>query len=163
MKSTLNIENLNLELRTNAKIGIVVAEYNKDITQGLLDGALNFLKQTGLTDDQVSTFWVSGAVEIPLVLKALSKKKNYIGLISLGCVIQGDTAHFDYVCKYITEGVLQVSLDSELPISFGILTTNNQQEATDRSKFPSEDNKGAEAAYALVRQINTLREVFQSN
>ncbi len=161
MKIAQNIKPIEIDLRENSKIAIVTAEFNQEITKGLHEGAKDFLIQSGLTDKQIKEFWVSGAVEIPLVLKALAKK-GYQGIIALGCVIKGETAHFDYVCKFVTEGVLKVGLEEETPISFGVLTTNTLSEAQDRSRFPSEENKGAEAASALLKQILTLREIYQT-
>ncbi len=148
-----------IELRKNCKIAIVQAEFNHEITNGLSLGATDYLVKSGIKEHQIEKFIVSGAIEIPLIVKMLASKPRYQGIIALGCVIQGDTTHYDYVCKFVTEGILRVSLDQSLPISFGILTTNNLEQAQIRSKFPSQANKGRESAYALIKQIQLIRDI----
>ncbi len=148
-----------IELRKNCKIAIVQAEFNHEITEGLSLGVTDYLIKNGVQENQIEKFTVSGAIEIPLIIKMLAKKPRYQGIIALGCVIKGDTSHFDYVCKFVTEGILQVGLAEDLPISFGILTTNTLEQAQIRSKFPSANNKGLESAYALIKQIQLIREI----
>lgn len=117
------------------KIGIVVSEFNKPITDSLLRSALNRAKDYNLDDSNITVVHVAGSVEIPLILQTMAKSGKYNALLAIGCVVQGATPHFDYVCKFVTEGVLRVQLDNNMPIGFGILTCNNQQQAEERKNL----------------------------
>lgn len=125
------------------KSGIVVSKFNAFITTQLLEGALQELRKKKAADPVV--IWVPGAVEIPLACQQLAKRSDLDFVIALGCVIQGDTPHFDYVCSIVTQGVTRVMLDEQKPVIFGILTTNTLEQAIQRAAL-DRDNKGGEAA-----------------
>lgn len=133
----------------NKKIAIVVARFNTDITDQLLITARNALHQHKVSEKNIQVVWVAGAMEIPLALLLLAKTKKYDCLIALGCVIRGETPHFDYVCKMAQEGILKVSLDHSVPIGFGILTVNNKRQAEERFQL------GAEATVAALELVAT--------
>jgi 6,7-dimethyl-8-ribityllumazine synthase len=135
------------------KVGIVVSRFNELITKSLAETAILTLSKAGLNTHHIDLLWVPGAHEIPLILQSLAKQKKYQGLIALGCVIKGDTAHFDVVVDAVNKGTLRVSLDHHLPITTGVLTTTNLQQALDRSESNSVHNKGHEAALALLELI----------
>ena len=136
------------------KVAIVAAKFNSQITEMLLSAAQEELKNSNIQD--VDIFKVPGACEIPTMLNHLAQKKIYDGFISIGAVIQGETPHFDYVCKMAQEGILQVSLKYNIPIIFGILTTDNIQQALERADI-NKQNKGASFAKALVEMIDNLK------
>ncbi len=117
---------------SNYKVGIVVAQFNLDITNKLLDSAMTMLTDYGIPKRELEVFKVAGCVEVPLILQKLAASRSYDCLVALGAVIRGQTPHFDYVCKIVSEGVLEVMLKLEVPIGFGILTTNNHKQALAR-------------------------------
>ncbi len=135
------------------KIGIVCAKFNAYITKSLLMGALEGLKDHNVGEKNIDTFWVPGAFEIPFVFE--KKFTNYDAMIAIACVIKGDTPHFDYVCKGITEGITLAVHEHKKPGIFCVLTTNNQQEAEERAK-PDRTNKGYEAAIAAIEMANLI-------
>ena len=109
----------------DVKIGIVTARFNEFITSKLLGGAIDGLKRHDVKEDQIDVAWVPGAFEIPLIAQAMVKSKKYDAVICLGAVIRGATSHYDYVCNEVSKGIAQVSLQSEIPVMFGVLTTDN--------------------------------------
>lgn len=139
-------------------IGIVVGRFNDFITNRLLDGAVNTLKQYGVPQENIDTAWVPGAFEIPLVAKKMAQKEKYDAIITLGAVIRGDTPHFDYVCNEAAKGISTVSLQTEKPVIFGILTTDTTEQALERSGIKA-GNKGAEAAVAAVEMANLIKAI----
>ncbi|WP_448590044.1 6,7-dimethyl-8-ribityllumazine synthase [Thermodesulfobium sp.] len=152
------------EGKLNAKdlrIGIVVSRFNSIITSRLLDGALDCLKRHECQDKNISIYYVPGAWEIPLTLKKLSKLKRFDGIIALGAVIRGETPHFDYVAAETSKGIALVSLEQELPISFGVLTTDTMEQAIDRSGGKA-GNKGFDSALSLIETIQLLKTVTVS-
>jgi len=130
------------------KAGIAVSRFNEDITKKLLDAAKTALQESGIKETDITVLEVPGAVEIPYALQELARTKKYTVLIAIGCVIQGDTPHFDYVCKMAQEGTLRVSLDHHIPIGFGVLTVNTEKQARARIHV------GAEAAMAALELAN---------
>ena|ERR1019366_3952031 len=120
------------------QIGIVVAQFNQNITQGLHESTLKRAKAYSIPDKNIDSILVAGAVEIPLALQHMAKQNHYQALVAIGCVIKGDTAHFDYVAKFVTDGVLRVQLDFHIPIAFGVLTCNNEAQALERTHLGSE-------------------------
>ncbi len=134
------------------RIGIVVARFNEFVTRPLLDGALRGLAEVGVRDFDRTVAWVPGAVEIPLVGQALLERDDCDAVIGLGAVIRGDTAHFDYVCKAVTEGVGRTALDCRKPFIFGVLTVDTIEQAAERAG-EGPDNKGFEAALAAVEMV----------
>ncbi|MCL0102048.1 6,7-dimethyl-8-ribityllumazine synthase [Dehalococcoidia bacterium] len=137
------------------RFAIVVARFNQGITSKLLWGAQEALSENRVLDDDVTVVWVPGAFEIPLVAKRLAKTRLYSGVICLGAVIRGETAHFEYVAHCSTTGVSQAALDTEVPMALGILTTENVDQAEARVLSDS-SNKGFEAALAVLETANTL-------
>lgn len=140
------------------KYAIVVGEFNQHITEKLLEGALSRLEEHGITQDHIAVFKVPGAVEIPLAAQLLAKKREYLAIICLGAVIRGDTDHYDYVCEQVSQGCQQVMLAFEIPVIFGILTTNNEQQAQDRIGG-KEGHKGKDAADAAIAMVNIVKTI----
>lgn len=140
------------------KYAIVVGEFNQYITEKLLEGALSRLEEQGITQDHIHVFKVPGAVEIPLAAQLLAKKRDYLAIICLGAVIRGDTDHYDYVCEQVSQGCQQVMLAFEIPVIFGILTTNNEQQAQDRIGG-KEGHKGKDAADAAIAMVNIVKTI----
>jgi 6,7-dimethyl-8-ribityllumazine synthase len=131
------------------KIAIVVAAFNEFITKELLAGALSTLKEGGISEERIDIKWVPGAFELPLMAKYLLSQGNYSGVIALGCVIQGDTDHYQFICQSTAQGLMQVSLETQLPVIFGVLTTHNLEQAMDRIGGKV-GHKGVEAAQTLL-------------
>jgi len=120
------------------KIGIVVAQFNAHITEQLYESAVARAADYGIAADNIATIRVAGAVEIPLALQSLAERDEYRALLAVGCVINGETPHFDYVCKFVTEGILRVQLDTSVPIGFGVLTCGNEAQAVARAHLGGE-------------------------
>jgi 6,7-dimethyl-8-ribityllumazine synthase len=120
------------------KVGIVTAQFNTDITSRLQQSALDRAEAYGILPENIDIIPVAGAIEIPLVLQHMAQSKKYNVLLAIGCVIKGETPHFDYVCKFVSEGILRVQLDQSMPIGFGVLTCNNPEEAESRATLGSE-------------------------
>jgi 6,7-dimethyl-8-ribityllumazine synthase len=142
----------------SAQFGIVVSDFNETITTKLLAGAVNRLKERGVPDSHVFVVHVPGAVEIPLTAQMLAKTKKYAAIICLGAVIRGDTDHYDYVCQQVSQGCQQVMLEHELPVIFGILTTNNERQAEERIGGAM-GHKGVESADAAIMMVEVMRQV----
>jgi len=140
------------------KIGIVVSRYNHFITEKLLDGALDGFKSHGGDDDKVTIVRVPGAFEIPLLADKLAASGRYDALVCLGAVIRGDTPHFDYVCDAVTRGIGAAVQAHKIPIGFGVLTTNDVQQAMERAGA-KDANKGYEALLTVVEIISVLRQL----
>ena len=143
---------------SNIKIGIVVSRFNDFITNKLLDGALDGLTRHGVAESDVDVAYVPGAFEMPLVASKLAKSKKYDAIICLGAVIRGSTSHYDYVCNEVSKGVAQVSLSEGLPVIFGVLTTENIEQAIERAGTKS-GNKGYDCALSAIETVNLLRAV----
>jgi len=140
------------------KIGIVVGRFNEFITSKLVGGALDVLKRNDVSEENIDIAWVPGAFEIPLITKKLANTGKYDAIITLGAVIKGSTPHFDYVCAEVSKGVAQISLQTDLPVIFGVLTTNNIEEAIERAGTKA-GNKGADAAFSAIEMINLIKEI----
>ncbi len=138
------------------KFALVVSRFNSFITERLLEGALDCLRRQGVAEDDLMVARVPGAWEIPVVVKRLAQSKAYDGVICLGAVIRGSTPHFDYVAAEVSKGIAQVSLESGLPISFGILTTDTLEQAIERAGSKA-GNKGFAAAEAAIEMVNLLK------
>lgn len=137
------------------KFGIIVARFNSFITEKLLDGALDSIVRSGGKDEDIDIVWVPGAFEIPLVAKKLAESQKYDALICLGVVIRGATPHFDVVVNEVSKGSAQVSLDTGVPVLFGVLTTETIEQAIERSGTKA-GNKGAEVAIAAIEMANLV-------
>ena len=143
------------------RFGIVVSRFNDFITEKLLSGALDALTRTGAKENDIQIIKVPGAFEIPLAAKKAAQTGRYDAVICLGAVIRGATPHFDYVCAEVSKGVAQVGLDSELPVIFGVLTTDTVEQAIDRAGTKS-GNKGWQAAMSAVEMANLMGTVAQA-
>src|SRR5699024_11109584 len=141
---------------TELTIGIVVGRFNELITDRLLAGATGTLKQYGIAEERIDVAWVPGAFEIPLVAKKMAQQTKYDAIITLGAVIRGDTPHFDYVCNEVAKGVSTVSLQTEKPVIFGVLTTDTTDQALERSGIKA-GNKGSDAAVAAIEMANLIK------
>lgn len=137
------------------RLGIVVAEFNNHITDQLHRGALKRAEEYGIAANGIKTIKVAGCVEIPLVLQQLALSEKYDALLAIGCVIQGDTPHFDYVCKFVTEGVLRVQLDYNLPVGFGILTCDSEEQAQARVGI------GGQFVDAVLQQAQAIKPLLK--
>jgi 6,7-dimethyl-8-ribityllumazine synthase len=138
------------------RLAIVAGRFNAHVTRPLLDGALATLGEHGLERDAVAVHWVPGAFEIPLVARRLAASGSVEAVICLGAVIRGETAHFDYVAGPCAAGIAQAALDTGVPVIFGVLTTNDEQQALDRAGG-CEGNKGSEAALTAIEMVTLLR------
>ena len=137
------------------RIGIVVGRFNETIGKRLLEGALDCLVRHGLRDEDITVVWVPGAFEIPLAAHRLAASGEVDALVTLGAVIRGETAHFDYVCAHAANGVGRASVDTGIPITFGVLTTNDSDQARERSGGKA-GNKGFEAALAALEMASLM-------
>lgn len=136
-------------------MAVVVSRYNEDVSKRLLRGALAALAEHGVSEPDV--FWVPGALELPVTALALAEKGGHDAIICLGCVIRGETYHFEVVADQASAGLMQVQLDTGVPVTFGVLTTEDRDQAQARSGL--KNNKGAEAALAAIEMANLLREI----
>ena len=142
------------------RIAIVVSRYNINITQRLLDGASETLRKHGLVDDQIVSVWVPGAWEIPVVTQELLRRPDVVGVITLGAVIRGETTHDVHINTSVSQALMQLSLSTGKPVAFGVLTTNNVEQAMHRAGG-NVGNKGEEAANAILETLTALRETCQ--
>ena len=143
-------------LTTNGeKFCIIISRFNEFIGSKLLSGALDELKRHGIAEDTIDVVWVPGAFEIPVIAKKCAKSGKYNAIITLGAVIKGSTSHYDYVCAEVSKGVASVSLETEVPVIFGVLTTDNLEQAIERAGTKS-GNKGADAAKAAIEMANLM-------
>ena len=138
------------------KFGIVVARFNEFITSKLLGGALDTLHRHGADDALVDVAWVPGAYEIPMAAKKMAESKKYDAVICLGAVIRGSTSHYDYVCNEVSKGVAQVGLASGVPTIFGVVTTENIEQAIERAGTKA-GNKGFDSAMGVIEMVNLIR------
>ena len=138
------------------KFAIVVSRFNEFITSKLLSGALDALKRHDVSDKNISVAWVPGAFEIPLTTKKLASSKKFDAVICLGAVIRGSTSHYDYVCNEVSKGIASVSLSTGVPCMFGVVTTENIQQAIERSGTKA-GNKGFDAAVSAIEMANLFK------
>ncbi|WP_423364722.1 6,7-dimethyl-8-ribityllumazine synthase [Mycoplasma sp. P36-A1] len=143
---------------SNHKIGIVVARFNEFINTKLLNGALDCLTRHNIKDDNIDIIWVPGAFEIPLIADKLAQLKKYNAIICLGTVIRGSTSHYDYVCSEVSKGIAHVSLEYKIPVMFGVLTTENIEQAIERAGTKA-GNKGFDCAQGAIEMINLIEQI----
>ena len=143
---------------TDMKVGIVAGRFNEFITSKLVGGAMAGLLRHDVKDEDVDIAWVPGAFEIPLVASKMAKSGKYDAVICLGAVIRGDTTHYDYVCNEVSKGIATVSLESGIPVMFGVLTTENIEQAIARAGSKG-GNKGYDCALGAVEMVNLLRTI----
>lgn len=140
------------------KIGIVASRFNEFITSKLVSGAEDCLKRHGVSDDDMSVAWVPGAFEIPVIAKRMAKSGKYDAVICLGAVIRGATSHYDYVCAEVSKGIAAVSLDTGIPVLFGILTTDTIEQAIERAGTKA-GNKGSDCAMSALEMVNLIKNI----
>lgn len=143
---------------TNEKFCIIVSRFNEFITSKLLSGAVDELKRHGVKEDNIDIVWCPGAFEIPIVAKKCAKTKKYNAIITLGAVIKGSTSHYDYVCAEVSKGVASVGLETEIPVIFGVLTTDNIEQAVERAGTKA-GNKGSDAAKSAIEMASLLAKI----
>lgn len=139
------------------KFCIIVARFNEFIGSRLLSGAIDELKRHGADEKNIDIIWVPGSFEIPLIAKKAAKTNKYVAIITLGAVIKGATAHFDYVSAEVSKGVASVSLETGIPVIFGVLTCDNIEQAIERAGTKA-GNKGSEAAKSAIEMANILKQ-----
>lgn len=140
------------------RIGIVAARFNEFITSKLLCGALDGLKRHEVSEDSIDIAWVPGAFEIPLIASKMAKSGKYDAVICLGAVIRGSTSHYDYVCNEVAKGIAHISLNSDIPVMFGVLTTENIEQAIERAGTKA-GNKGFDCAVDAIEMVNLIRDM----
>lgn len=140
------------------KVGIVAARFNEFIVGKLVSGALDGLKRHDVAEEDIELAWVPGAFEIPMIAKRMVKSEKYDAVICLGAVIRGATTHYDYVCNEVAKGIAQVGLQTEVPVAFGIVTTENIEQAIERAGTKS-GNKGYDAATTVIEMVNLIRAI----
>lgn len=141
---------------TNLKFSIVVSRFNNFITEKLLDGAIDCLIRHNVKQDDIKIYWVPGAFEIPALARKLAQARNSDAIVCLGCVIRGETPHFDYIAAEVSKGIAQVSLETGIPVTFGVLTTDTIEQAIERAGTKS-GNKGFDAALTAIELANLYR------
>lgn len=142
----------------DVKIGIIAARFNEFITSKLLGGAVDALKRHDVDEENIEVAWVPGAFEIPLIASKMAKSKKYDAIICLGAVIRGNTTHYNYVCSEVSKGIAHVSLNSDIPVMFGVITTENIEQAIERAGTKA-GNKGFDCAVGAIEMINLIREI----
>ena len=149
-----NLSDIGLDLPSveNFKFGIVVSEWNNNITNSLLNGALETLYKCKSKENNIDVIFVPGSFELPQAAELLARKNIYDAIICIGCVIQGETRHFEFISTAVANGIMEVSLKNGIPVVFGVLTTNNIEQALDRSGG-KHGNKGVEAAATAIKMV----------
>ncbi len=140
------------------KIGIIAARFNEFITSKLLGGAMDALTRHDVNENDIEVCWVPGAFEIPLIADKMAKTGKYDAIIALGAVIRGSTTHYDYVCSEVSKGIASVSLDSGVPVMFGVLTTETIEQAIERAGTKA-GNKGFDCAMGAIEMVNLLKNI----
>ena len=140
------------------RIGIVAARFNEFITSKLISGAMDGLVRHNVTEDNIHIAWVPGAFEIPLIASKMARSGNYDAVICLGAVIRGATSHYDYVCNEVSKGIAAISLETGVPVMFGVVTTDNIEQAIERAGTKA-GNKGYDCALGAIEMVNLLRSI----
>ena len=151
----INVLEGKLIAKEGMKVGIVAARFNEIIVNKLLGGAIDGLVRHGVKEDNITAAWVPGAFEIPTIAKKMAESKKYDAVIALGTVIRGQTSHYDYVCNEVSKGVAQVSLETGIPVLFGIVTTENIEQAIARAGSKA-GNKGYDCALSAIEMVNLI-------
>ncbi len=140
------------------KVGIVASRFNEFITSRLVGGAMDGLLRHNVREEDIHVAWVPGAFEIPLIASKMAKSGKYDAVICVGAVIRGSTSHYDYVCSEVSKGIASVSLNSDIPVMFGVLTTENIEQAIERAGTKA-GNKGYDCALGAIEMVNLIREI----
>lgn len=144
----------------NIKVGIIAARFNEFIVSKLLSGAVDGLMRHNVLEDDIEVAWVPGAFEIPLIASKMAMSGKYDAVICLGAVIRGATSHYEYVCSEVSKGIANVTLKSDIPVLFGVLTTENIEQAIERAGTKA-GNKGYDCAISAIEMVNLIREIAQ--
>ena len=147
----------NVVAENNMRIGIVAARFNEFITSKLVAGAQDALRRHNVSEEDVDVAWVPGAFEIPLIASEMAKCGKYDAVICVGAVIRGDTTHYDYVCNEVSKGIAQVGLATGVPVLFGVITTENIEQAISRAGSKG-GNKGYDCALSAIEMVNLMRQ-----
>ncbi|MEE0105319.1 MAG: 6,7-dimethyl-8-ribityllumazine synthase [Lachnospiraceae bacterium] len=145
----------------NIRVGIVAARFNEFITAKLLGGAMDGLLRHDVKEEDIYVAWVPGAFEIPLIASKMAKSGKYDVVICLGAVIRGSTSHYDYVCNEVSKGIASISLETGIPVMFGVLTTDNIEQAIERAGTKA-GNKGYDCAVGAIEMVNLIHEIERS-
>ncbi len=145
-------------VKEHFNVAIVISRFNEEVTQALYEGALARLHELNFAKEHITVVWVPGAVEIPMTAQYLAHTDHYEAIICLGAVIRGETDHYDYVCQQVSYGCQRVALNNDLPIIFGILTTETDEQAIERAS-PKQGNKGGYCVDAALEMVSVLRQI----
>lgn len=140
------------------KVGIIASRFNEIITNKLLGGAVDGLVRHGVEENNITAAWVPGAFEIPLIAEKMAASKKYDAIICVGAVIRGSTSHYDYVCNEVSKGISQVSMKSGVPVLFGVITTENIEQAIERAGSKA-GNKGYDCALSAIEMVNLIKQL----
>ncbi len=140
------------------KVGIVVSRWNEFITKALLEGAMDALRRQGADTADITTASVPGSFEIPVAVQAMAQSGKYEAIVALGCIIRGETTHYDHIASAVTSGIASVTMSTGIPVSFGVVTTESIEQAIERAGSKA-GNKGAEAALVAVEMANLLKKI----
>ncbi len=154
----MNLLEGKLVAKKDMKVGIVASRFNEIIVNKLVGGAVDGLVRHGVDDSNISTAWVPGAFEIPLIAQKMAASGKYDAIIAVGAVIRGSTSHYDYVCNEVSKGVAQVGLNTGVPVLFGIVTTENIEQAIERAGSKA-GNKGYDCALSAIEMVNLIDEL----
>lgn len=154
----MNLLEGKLVAKKDMKVGIVASRFNEIIVNKLVGGAVDGLVRHGVEDANISTAWVPGAFEIPLIAQKMAASGKYDAVIAVGAVIRGSTSHYDYVCNEVSKGVAQVGLSTGVPVLFGIVTTENIEQAIERAGSKA-GNKGYDCALSAIEMVNLIDEL----
>jgi 6,7-dimethyl-8-ribityllumazine synthase len=139
-------------------VAIAVSRFNEEVTHRLYEGALQRLNELEIANDRIQVVWVPGAIEIPIIAKQLAESRKFAVIIALGAVIRGETNHYDYVCKQVSDGCLQIALEFNIPVIFGVLTTENLEQALERCDG-KKCHKGRDAVDAAFEMVSVLQQI----
>jgi len=154
----INIIEGDLVAKEGMKVGIVMSRFNEIIVTKLLGGAIDGLTRHGVDEDNITGAWVPGAYELPLVAKQMAESGKYDAVIALGAVIRGSTTHYDYVCNEVSKGIAHVALETGVPVMFGVLTTENIEQAIERAGSKV-GNKGYDCAVGAIEMVNLIDQI----
>ena len=154
----INVINGNVVAPEGMKVAIVASRFNEIITNKLLGGAVDGLVRHGMSEDDITAVWVPGAFEIPVIAKKLATSGKYDAVICVGAVIRGQTSHYDYVCNEVSKGIAHISMETGVPTLFGILTTDNIEQAVERAGSKA-GNKGYDCALSAIEMVNIMKQI----
>ncbi len=154
----VNVFEGDLYAKSDDKFCIVISRFNDFIGSKLLEGAIDTFKRLGVEDKNIDVIWTSGAFEIPLCAKFAAKSKKYSAIVTLGAIIRGNTSHYDYVCAELSKGIASVSMQENIPVLFGVLTTDTIEQAVERAGTKA-GNKGAQCAQSAIEMANVIKKI----